>query len=66
MWVRLVVLEFDVVTRLVLFDERGFQDQCFNFIVGYDELKICDLINQGIGFAIEWTRGAKIGTHATA
>jgi hypothetical protein len=60
MWIRLVVLEFDVVTRLVLFDERGFQDQRFYLIVGYDELKICNLINQGISFAVEWTRGAKI------
>ena len=43
MRIRLVVLEFDVVTRLVLFDERGFEDQRFDFIVGDDEFEICDL-----------------------
>ena len=65
MRIRLVVLKFDVVTRLVLFDERRFEDQCFDFVVSNDEFEIGDLTDERIGFAVKRPR-AKVRTHAAA
>src|SRR5262249_9449517 len=63
--VRLIVLKFDVVTRLVLLDERCFENQRFDFVVGDDELEIRDLADERVGFSVERT-SAKVRAHAAA
>jgi hypothetical protein len=63
--VRLVVLKFDVVARLVLFDEARFEDQRLDFVVGDDELEIRDLSDERVGFTIE-RPGAEVGTDTAA
>ena len=65
MWVRLVVLKFDVVTRLMLFDERRFKNQRFDFVVCNDEFEIRDLPDERIGFAVK-RPSAKVGTYAAS
>jgi hypothetical protein len=61
----LVVLEIDVITRLVFFGERGFEDQRFNFAVCHNELDVDDIPQQRIGLPIKGSR-LKVGTHAVA
>lgn len=49
----------------MLFDESCFQDQRFDFVIGYDELEIGDLADESIGFPVERAR-AEIGPYAAA
>jgi hypothetical protein len=59
MRIRLVVLEFDVVARLVLFDERRFENQSLDFVISDDEFEVGNLANERIGFAVK-RAGAKV------
>ena len=49
----LVILEMDVVARLVLLDQRGREDQRFHFVVGKDVFQAGDFGNQAIRFWIQ-------------
>lgn len=49
----------------MLFDERRFENERFDFIVSNDELDVDDVIDERIGFSIERSR-AKVRTDAAA
>ena len=66
MRVRFVVLQLDVVSGFMLFDERRFEDQCFNVAVCNDEFEVRDLSDESISLAVEWPRGTKVRAHAAA
>lgn len=50
--VGLVVFEFDVVPGLVLFDQAVFQKQGVHFCGDDNELNVCDLLNEYLGFSV--------------
>ncbi len=62
MRVLLVILERDVVMRLVLLDEVGLKDERFDFGVGDDEFEIADAADEFAGLAVVPAPGLKIGS----
>ena len=62
--ISLVVLELNIVPRLVLFDEVVFEKQRVDFGLNNDELYVCDFLDQQsrlpvlVGFFIEVARDA--------
>ena len=56
--------------RLMFFDERSFQDESFDFVVGDDDFDVGDLVDQRVGLdavaEIAAAAGLKIRAHAVA
>ncbi len=46
MRIRLIVLELVIEIRLMFFDERSFQDECFGLIIGDDEFDVSNLSDE--------------------
>jgi hypothetical protein len=49
----------------MLFDQRRFKNQRFDFVVGNNELEIGNVFDEGIRLSVE-RAGAKVGTNAAA
>jgi hypothetical protein len=48
--ISLVIFQQDIVMRLMLFNKRVFQDQSFEFRIGYDHIEIMDFLDHGFHF----------------
>ncbi len=64
--IALVILEADVVARVVSLDELGFEDEGLKLALGDDPLDIRDVGDQAGGLGVAQGRLAKVGTHPMA
>ena len=55
-----VVLEMYVIAGLILLNEIGFQDKCFDFIIRYDIFQVVDFYHQVLGFRVKGAARLKI------
>ena len=66
MRVLLVVLEKDVKSRLMLFDEIGLEDESLNLVIDNDELKILDKLDHSPRFRVHVAARLEILSYAVA
>ena len=66
MWIGLVILEHDIVARLVLLDQVRLEDERLGLVVGDDELEIGNPRDQLLGLGIHRPGGLKVLAHTLA
>src|SRR6476661_1425761 len=55
-WIGFIILQHDVVLRLMLFDQTVFEQPSINFSIDYGKGDIADLADKNPGFGINFIR----------